>query len=77
MSSTPKTASIPVHPLSSTLMLRLLDELAGSASWRSLFEELVGHIRAALERAAASARSLLVEGWCGAGAPPAAQADAL
>jgi hypothetical protein len=75
MRSTPKTAAIPVLPLSAALRLALLDELSASASWRSLFEELVGQIRAALAGTAASASALLVEG-CGGG-EPAAQADAL
>ena len=60
--STPKAAHIPVLSLPATLKLALLDELATSASWRSLFEELVGQIGAALEGAAASARALLVDG---------------
>jgi hypothetical protein len=68
-----KSAAIPVLPLSAALRLALLDELSASASWRSLFEELVGQIGAALARTAASARALLVEG----GGEPAAQADAL
>ena len=75
MRSTQESAAIPVLPLSAALRLALLDELSASASWRSLFEELVGQIGAALQRAAASARALLVEG-CG-GEPPTAQADAL
>jgi hypothetical protein len=62
MRSTPTTAAIPVLSLPATLKLALLDELATSASWRSLFEELVGQIGAALEGAAASARALLVDG---------------
>jgi sugar/nucleoside kinase (ribokinase family) len=73
MRRTQETAAIPVLPLSAALRLALLDELSASASWRSLFEELVGQIGAALTRAAASARALLVEG----GGEPAAQADAL
>jgi hypothetical protein len=75
MRSTQETAAIPVLPLSAALKLALLDELSASASWRSLFEELVGQIGAVLARAAARARALLVEG-CGGG-EPAAQADAL
>ena len=47
MRSTPKTAAIPVLPVSSALKLAMLDELAASASWRSLFEELVCEIEAA------------------------------
>ncbi len=61
--STPKTAAIPVLPLSSALKLALLDELSAGVSWSSLFEELVGHIGAALQRAAEP--------------PPALQANAL
>ena len=72
--STQETAAIPVLPLSSALKLALLDELSAGSSWRSLFEELVGHIRATLERAATSASALVVEGP--GGEPPAAQADA-
>jgi hypothetical protein len=75
MRSTQESAAIPVLPLSAALRLALLDELSASASWRSLFEELVGQIGAALARAATSAGALLVEG-CGGG-EPAAQADAL
>jgi hypothetical protein len=45
MRSTLKTAAIPVLPLSSALKLAMLDELAASASWRSLFEELVSRSR--------------------------------
>jgi hypothetical protein len=75
MKSTQETAAIPVLPLSAALRLALLDELSASASWRSLFEELVEQIGAALARTAASARALLVEG-CGGG-EPAAQAEAL
>jgi hypothetical protein len=74
MRNTQETAAIPVLPLSAALRLALLDELSASASWRSLFEELVGQIGAALARTAASARALLVEGC---GGEPAAQADAL
>jgi hypothetical protein len=72
--STQESAAIPVLPLSSALKLALLDELSAGASWSSLFEELVGHIRATLERAATSASALVVEG--SGGEPPAAQADA-
>jgi hypothetical protein len=46
--STQESAAIPVLPLSSALKLALLDELSASASWSSLFEELVGQIGAAL-----------------------------
>jgi hypothetical protein len=62
MRSIPKTAALPVLPLSPTLRQALLDELSASTSWRSHFEELVGQIGAALERAAASARALVVDG---------------
>jgi hypothetical protein len=74
--STPKTAAIPVLPLSSALKLALLDELSAGVSWSGLFEKLVGQIGAALARAATSAGSLIVEGP-GADPPPAPQADAL
>lgn len=74
--STQESAAIPVLPLSSALKLALLDELSAGSSWRGLFEELVGQIGAALQRAAASAGALVVEG-SGAEPPPAAQADAL
>ncbi len=74
--SNPKAAAIPVLTLSSALKLALLDEPSASAPWRSLFEELVEQIGAVLARAAASARSLIVEGP-GAEPPPAAQADAM
>ena len=73
--STQESAAIPVLPLSSALKLALLDELSAGASWRSLFEELVGHIRATLESAATSASALVVDGP-GGEPPPAAQADA-
>ncbi len=76
MRGTQETAAIPVLPLSSALKLALLDELSAGASWSGLFEELVGQIGAALQRAAASAGALVVEG-SGAEPPPAAQADAL
>ena len=75
MRSTQESAAMPVLTLPDALKLALLDELSASASWRSLFEELVGQIGAALARTATSARALLVEG-CGGG-EPAAQADAL
>ena len=70
--STQESAAIPVLPLSSALKLALLDELSAGASWRSLFEELVGQIGGALTRAGA----FVVEGR-DAEPPPAAQADAL
>jgi DNA-binding response OmpR family regulator len=59
MRSTQETAAIPVLPLSSALKGALLDELSASASWRTLLEELVGQIEAALQRAAASTSSAL------------------
>jgi hypothetical protein len=59
MSSSPKTAAVPVLSFSDALKLALVDELAVSASWRSLFEELTSQIGAALERAAASTGALL------------------
>ncbi len=75
--STQESAAIPVLTLPATLKLALLDELSAGASWRSLFEELTTQIGAALQRAAASAGALVVEG-SGAEPPPAApQADAL
>ncbi len=62
MRSNPK--AVHIHPLSLTAALKqaLLDELSASTSWRSLFEELVGQIGAALEGAAASTRALVVGG---------------
>jgi hypothetical protein len=72
--STQESAAIPVLTLPATLKLALLDELSAGASWRGLFEELVGHIRATLERAATSASALVVDGP--GGEPPAAQAEA-
>lgn len=72
MSSSPKTAAVPVLSFSDALKLALVDELAVNVSWRSLFDELVGQIGAALERAAASTRALVAD--CG---EPAAQPDAL
>ena len=60
--STPKAAAIPVLSPSAALKQALLDELSASLSWRSLFEELVGQIGAALEGAAASTRALVVGG---------------
>ena len=62
MRSSSETAAIPVLSLSAALKQALLDELAANASWRSLFEELVGQIGAALEGAAASTRALVVGG---------------
>jgi hypothetical protein len=72
MSSSPKTAAVPVLSLSDALKLALVDELAVSASWRDLFEELTSHIGATLERAAASTGALLAVDGRG----PAAQPDA-
>ena len=62
MRSTPKTAAIPVLSLPAALKQALLDELGASASWRSLLEELVGQLAAALERAAAGTRALVTDG---------------
>jgi hypothetical protein len=62
MRSNPKTAHIQVLSFSAALKQALLDELSASACWSSLFEELVGQIRAALESAAASTRGLVVDG---------------
>jgi hypothetical protein len=62
MRSTPEAAAIPVLSPSAALKQALLDELSASLSWRSLFEELVGQIGAALEGAAASTRALVVDG---------------
>ena len=76
MRSTQESAAIPVLTLPDALKLALLDELSAGASWRSLFEELVGQIGAALQRAAASAGALVVDG-SGAEPPPVPQADAL
>ena len=59
MGSSPKTASVPVLSFSDALKLALVDELAVSASWRDLFEELTSHMGATLERAAASTGALL------------------
>ncbi len=73
--SYPKTASIPVLPLSSALKLALLDELSAGASWSGLFEELTSQIGTALKSAAASASALMGED-CGAEPPSAPQADA-
>ena len=73
--STPETSAIPVLTLPDALKMALLDELSAGTSWRTLFEELVGQIGAAL----ASAGAFVVECCCGPEhpAPPAAvQADA-
>jgi len=59
VSSSPKTAAVPVLSFSDTLKLALVDELAVSASWQNLFKELTSHMGAALERAAASTGALL------------------
>jgi hypothetical protein len=59
MSSSPKTAAVPVLSFSDTLKLALVDELAVSVSWQNLFKELTSHMGAALERAAASTGALL------------------
>jgi hypothetical protein len=71
MRGTLKTAVLPVLPLCPTLRQALLDELSASASWQSHFEELIGQIGAALQRAAASTRALMVDSK-----DPVAQADA-
>jgi len=77
ISSIPKTAALPVLPLSSSLKGALLDELSASASWLSLFEELVGQIRDALESCGAR-QGATGGGLCGAEHPPGQrQADAL
>jgi hypothetical protein len=62
MDSNPKTAHIPALPVSAVLNVALLDELAASTPWPSLFEELVGQIGAALERVAAGTRALVADG---------------
>jgi hypothetical protein len=72
MSSSPKTAAVPVLSFSDALKLALVDELAVSASWRDLFEELTSHMGASLERAAASTGALLAVD----GGERSAQADA-
>ena len=59
MSSSPKTAALPVLSFPAALNLALVDELAVSVSWRSLFEELGGQIKATLEKAAAGTGALL------------------
>ena len=61
MRSNPKTAHVHTLSFSSALKLALVDELAVSTSWRSLFEELTSHIGATLESAAASTRELVVD----------------
>lgn len=71
MKSNPKTSHIQTLSFSDALKVALVDELAGSASWQSLFEELIGQIGAALQGAAASARALVAD--CG---KPPAQPDA-
>ena len=71
MRDNPKTAHIHTLSFSAALKLALVDELSASASWRDLFEELVGEIGSALERAAESTRALVAD--CGTSA---AQADA-
>jgi hypothetical protein len=70
MRSTQESAAIPVLPFSSALKMALLDELSAGAPWRRHFEELLGHIGAALQGAAASAGVLVAEG-CGAEPLPA------
>jgi hypothetical protein len=75
--SIPKTAVKPVLALLYARKGALLDEFSASPSWLSLFEELVEQIRDGLERAAESAKALLVEGSTAEPPPAAAQADAL
>ncbi len=76
--STQETATIPVLTFSDALKIALLDELSASASWRTLFEKLVGQIGAALQRAAESTKALVVEGAEPPPQPPATpQADAV
>jgi hypothetical protein len=80
MRANPKTHAIPVLALPEALNGALLDEYSVSASWRTLFEELIGQIRDALTRAAASAKALVEECRCIAEPPPspaATQADTL
>jgi hypothetical protein len=72
MKTNPRTAHIHTLSFSEALKQALVDELAVAASWQSLFEELTGEIGSALERAAASARALVVDG----GEPAAQAADA-
>jgi hypothetical protein len=62
MRSNPKTAHVHALSFSDALKQALVDELAVAASWQSLFEELIGEIKAVLERAAQSARALVVDG---------------
>jgi hypothetical protein len=62
MKSNPKTAHVHTLSFSDALKLALVDELSANASWRSLFEELVGQMTAALESAATNARTLVVDG---------------
>ena len=71
MRSNPNTAHVQALSFSAALKQALLDELSTSASWRNLFEELIGQIVAALDTAAASTRALVVDGM-----EPTAQADA-
>jgi hypothetical protein len=60
--STPKTATIPALSLPATLKHALVDDLATSASWRSLLQELMQEIEVALTRTATRARALLANG---------------
>jgi hypothetical protein len=53
MRGNPRTASIPVLPISSTLKQALLDELSAGAPWGGFFEELTTQIGDALTRAPA------------------------
>jgi hypothetical protein len=71
MKSNPKTAHIHTLSFSAALKLALVDELSAGASWRSLFEELISQIGAALERAAESTKAIVTDGG-----GPAAQPDA-
>ena len=71
MRANPKTSHIPALPFSAALNVALVDELAGTGSWRCHFEELVGQIAGALETVALSAKALVVD--CG---EPSAPADA-
>ena len=73
MSTSPKTAAIPVLPLTSALKVALLDELSANVSWRSLFEELLEQIRTSLVRVVAKAKALVVEDC--SGEPRAVQPD--
>jgi hypothetical protein len=63
MKTNPTTAHVQALSFSAALKVALVDELAGSASWQSLFEELTSQIGAALEGAAASTRALVAD--CG------------